>query len=114
MKLFLFLGIILIIDVATSMQGFRKYLMTTEEEFFMPNDILAELGIAFGLCFMYLLSRISFKAYKEKTGHNTMSWEASDHRPNFRTFSNSRGYLLNEFESSGFNALVERFAQYLN
>merc|ERR1712039_587633 len=114
MRLALLLGIILLIDVSTAMQSHRKYLLSKNQDWFIPADMQLEMLAAFVCCFFYMWTQISFKNYKEKTGSNTMSWEASDCRPNFRTFTSARGYLLNEFETSGFGGLAERFANYVS
>ena len=109
MKLLLLIGIIMFLDVGNGLQGFRKYLKAHDKPFYIPNDLLAELFVAFLLCFMYLWTCIKFNAIGDRNSRNTLSWEASQSRPNFKTFTSKRGYFLRDQDSQTVKDFVKNF-----
>jgi len=71
MKLFLFIGILLLLDVGAGIQGFRKYLISENKAFYIPYDLYMELFAGAALCYLYLWSIISFKPINERNSRNT-------------------------------------------
>ena len=107
--MFMFLGILLLVDVSVGLQGWRKYLKSQDKEMMFPLDILAEMALAIFLELLYLWSIIKFKDINIKNSSNTLSYEASTHRNNFRMFTSKRAYLINEYENSVTDEQTSRF-----
>ena len=76
MKLLLFLGIALIIDVGIGLQGYRKYLQHRHSEFYLPNDILLELFVGVRIFWVFWGWKIRAKNFATKRNRSAIAGPA--------------------------------------